>query len=541
MALEPIEDPAGPELRGNRRWFALVVLALGAAMIVLDSTVVNITVPAMIADLGLSTSEAEWVSAAYLLSYAALLILFGRIADRHGRKLIFILGVAIFTMASVGVAASSSSTTLIAGRIAQGVGGAMIVPSALTSINTIFTGKSRAAAFAVWGGTVGGVAALGPLVGGYLTTNATWHWAFLINVPVAIVVIIGAIALVPETRERGGPQGIDPFGTILITVGLLGILFALIGGSHYGWVRRIADLAVGPWDWPLASVSVVDASATIGVLAIAALVWLELRRSRAGKAVVINLRLFRIRTFAAGNVVGLVVNLGEYGLLFALPLFLQSVRGFDAVETGVVLVWLAVGCFLAASICAPLAHRYGPVWVLRGGMVLIAVGILGVGLAISRTIEVWQIAPWLFVYGLGVGFAVAQLTGVILSDVPVAESGQASAVQSTAKQIGAAIGTAIIGTTLILGLGTTSHELESRGIPRERAKQVASDVSASAGQDLMRLRAAPDGEVLLDGATAAFTTAVKAASIVSGTLVLLGLATTFLLPSNAARNEKTEH
>lgn len=519
----------------NRRWVALVFLSVGAAMIILDSTIVNITLPAMIADLGLSASEAEWVSVAYLLSYASLLILFGRLADRHGRKLIFILGVVVFSSASIAVAASSTSSGLICARVVQGIGGAMIIPSALSSINAIFSGKSRAVAFAVWGGTVGGVAALGPIVGGWLTTNATWHWAFLINVPLAIAVVIGAAIFVPETKERSGPQGIDPLGTVLVTLGLLGILFALVGGSHYGWVRTINDLAVGPWAWPLASVSVVDASAVVGVLAIGGLLWLELRRLRAGKAVVINLRLFRIRSFAAGNAVGLVVNLGEFGLLFALPLFLQSVRHFDAVHTGAVLVWLALGCFLAASTCAPLAHRYGPVWVLRGGMVLIAVGILGIGLTISATVEAWQVAAWLFVYGLGVGFSVAQLTGVILADVPVAESGQASAVQSTARQIGAAMGTAIIGTTVILGLGTTSDELELRGVPRTQAEQVDSDVSGSVGQDLFLLQAQPNGEVLLDGASAAFTTAVKAASIVSGAFVLLGLATTFLLPANASR------
>ncbi len=516
-------------------------LAIGASMIILDSTVVNITLPAMIADLGLSASQAEWVSIAYLLSYASLLILFGRIADRHGRKQMFMLGVIVFASASIAVAASQTSTALVGARIVQGIGGAMIVPSALSTINAIFSGRSRAVAFAVWGGTVGGAAALGPLIGGWLTTNATWHWAFLINVPLAIIVLVGAGIAVPETREREGPQGIDVLGTILITVGLLGILFALVGGNRYGWVRTIGELAVGPWAWPLASVSVVDAAAVIGALSIGGLLWLEVRRGRAGKVVVINLRLFRIRTFAAGNAVGLVVNLGEFGLLFALPLYLQSVRHFDAIQTGVVLVWLSAGCFVAASICAPLAHRYGPVWVLRGGMALVAVGIIAIGLVISRTVESWQLVPWLFVYGLGVGFAIAQLTGVTLADVPVAESGQASAVQSTARQIGAAMGTAIIGTTLILGLGTTSDELEARGVPRAQADQVDSDVSGSAGQDFLRLQAAPDAGVLLDGATAAFTTAVKAASIVSGAFVLLGLATTFLLPSNAARYEKSSN
>ncbi len=161
----------------------------------------------------------------------------------------------------------------------------------------------------------------------------------------------------------------------------------------------------------------------------------------------------------------LVVSLGEFGLLFALPLFLQATRGYDALETGVILLALAIGSFVASGLGAPLSQRMGPVRVLQLGMALEAIGIIGLGFVLSTTVTGWQMAPWLFVYGMGVGFATAQLTGVILSEVPVAESGQASAVQSTSRQVGAAIGTAIIGATLIFGLGSVASQLEDRGVP----------------------------------------------------------------------------
>jgi EmrB/QacA subfamily drug resistance transporter len=533
----PVEYDANKVLTGKKRWAALSFLALGVSMIILDATVVNVALPTMIKDLDLTTTDAEWVTAAYSLTFASLLIFFGRIADRLGRKLLFVIGVVLFVLASILVAASSGSIELIGARALQGIAGAMILPSSLSVINAVFVGKSRAVAFAVWGGTIGGMAALGPLVGGWLTTNASWHWAFLINVPIGIVVIVGVLMTVPETKELGGPKGMDVVGTFLITLGLLGVVFALIEGLHYGWIKPTADFTIGSWVWPLESLSIVAVSAFLGMLALILFVFLEWRRVQAGKVVVVDLRLFRIKTFAAGNVVALVVSLGEFGLLFGLPLFLQSVRGYDALQTGVILLALAIGSFTASGLGAPLSQRFGPVRVLQLGMVLEAVGILAMGFMLSTSITGWQMAPWLFLYGMGVGFATAQLTGVILSDVPVAESGQASAVQSTSRQVGAAIGTAIIGATLILGLGTVAGQLEDRGVPAEQAAQVSDIVQSSAGQAIPGLAQLPNGAVLVEGASAGFAEAIKLVAWVAGAFVLFGLATSLALPKNAARIE----
>lgn len=522
---------------GRRQWGALVFLALGVAMIILDATVVNVAIPTMVTDLGLSTADAEWVNAAYSLTFASLLILFGRIADRSGRRRMFLIGVVVFVAASVLVAASDDSITLIAARAIQGVGAAIILPASLSVINAVFVGKSRAVAFAVWGGTIGGMAALGPLVGGWLTTYASWHWAFLINVPIGIAVFIGVLLTAPETKETSGPRGIDIPGTLLVTLGLLGIVFALIEGTRYGWLRPTAEFKIGSWTWPLSAVSLPFVAALLGVLALVVLLFVETKRLAAGKVVVLNLRLFRIRTFGAGNLVALIVSLGEFGLLFALPLFLQAVLGYDALETGVILLALAVGSFVASGVGAPLSQRLGPVRVLRIGMGLEAVGILGLGITIGLGSTGWSMAPWLFLYGLGVGFATAQLTGVILAEVPVAESGQASAVQSTSRQVGAAIGTAIIGSTLIIGLGTTATQLEDRGVPPAQAQQVSDAVSTSAGQAIPGLASLPQGEVLVEGASVAFEDTIGWVAYVAGAFVLLGLATTFILPTNAARVE----
>lgn len=525
-------------LTGKKRWWALVVLALGVAMIILDGTVVNVALPAMVKDLNLSTTDAEWVTAAYALTFASLLILNGRLADRFGRRLLFALGIVLFVGASVLVAISTNSIEVIGARALQGVGGAMILPASLSVINAVFTGRSRAIAFAVWGSTIGGMAALGPLVGGYLTTYQSWHWAFLINVPIGILVLIGLFMFVPETKDETGRKGIDIPGTILVTLGLIGVVFALIEGQHYGWVISTTEFRAGALTWPADTISIVLVAGIIGIAALVALVFVEKARLRAGKIVIIDLRLFRIRSFGAGNIVALVVSLGEFGLLFTIPLFLQAVRGYSAMETGVILVALAAGAFVASGAGAGMSQRLGPVRVLQIGMGLEVIGIIGIGVVMSTTVTGWGLAPWLFIYGAGVGFATAQLTGVILSEIPVSESGSASAVQSTSRQVGAAIGTAILGTTLLIGLGSyTSSQLTDRGVPAAAATQVADAMQASAGQAVPALASQPNGQVLVEGASEGFVDATKTVAWVAALFVFLGLLTSFLLPRNAARVE----
>ena len=524
-------------LVGKRKWVALCFLALGVSMIILDATVVNVAIPTMVRDLDLSTNDAEWINAAYSLTFASLLILFGRMSDRFGRRLMFVTGIVVFVVASALVALGLSASEIIGARALQGVGAAMILPSSLSIINAVFIGKSRAVAFAVWGGTIGGMAALGPIVGGWLTTYATWNWAFLINVPIGIIVLIGVFISVPETRDLLARKGFDLAGTLLITLGLAGLVFGLIEGQRYGWITPINTFKAGPFTWPLDNLSIVVVAGSLGITALVALFFVERNKAAQGKIVILDLRLFKIRSYALGNVVALVVSLGEFGLLFAIPLFLQATRGYNALQTGVILLALAAGSFLASGLGAPLAQRMGPVRVLQMGMLLEAIGIFGLGFVLSTEITGWGMAPWLFIYGMGVGFATAQLTGVILAEIPVADSGQASAVQSTSRQIGAAIGTAMIGTTLILGLGNVAVQLTDRGVPEAQAQQISDAVAGSAGQAIPGLAQLPNGAVLIEGASAGFASAITLVAWVAGAFVLLGFLTSLTLPRNAARIE----
>ncbi|HQR79164.1 MAG TPA: MFS transporter [Actinomycetota bacterium] len=534
MTTDTITPPA---LTGRRRWVALLFLSLGVAMIILDATVVNVAIPTMVEDLHLTTTDAEWVNAIYSLVFASLLLLSGRLSDIFGRRLMFVGGVSVFAVASLLVAMSEASYELIGARALQGFGAAMILPASLSVLNAVYRGKDRAVAFAVWGATIGGMAALGPLVGGWLTTYASWHWAFLINVPIAIVVVIGVMLLVPETRDTVDQRGIDPLGTALGTLGFAALVFGLIEGQNYGWITPKRQFSIGGWQWPFDNISAPGVALLLAVVLLAGFVWVEARRKAAGKVVMVDLDLFSIRTFGVGNAVAAIVSLGEFGLLFILPLFLQSVIGYDAMQTGVILLALAAGSFIASGAGAGLAKRIGPVPVLRLGMGLEVIGVLWIALVLSTTVTGWVMAPGLFIYGLGVGFATAQLTGVILSEVPVAESGMASAVQSTSRQVGAAIGTALLGAVLITGLGNITSDLTDRGVTQQTAQQVTEVVQQSAGTAVVGLPQQPNGQLLFEGASEGFATAVKSVGLVAGFLIALGLVAAFLLPRDAARTE----
>lgn len=524
-------------LTGRKRWVALLFLAFGVAMIILDATVVNVAIPTMVKDLDLTTTDAEWVNSIYALIFASLLLLSGRISDIVGRRLMFLGGVALFAVASVLVASSDASGQLIAARALQGIGGAMILPSSLSVLNAVYRGKDRAIAFAVWGATIGGMAALGPLVGGYLTTYASWHWAFLINIPIAIIVFIGVLLMVPETKDPNTRRGIDVPGAILGTLGLASLVFGLIEGQNYGWLQPKRQFEAGGMEWPLTNLSPAFVSLVLSVLLLITFVWLERHRKAAGSVVLLDLGLFRIKTFGVGNAVAALVSLGEFGLLFILPLFLQSVIGYDPLETGVILLALAAGSFIASGAGAPMATRIGPVRVLRLGMALEVIGVLWLALTLSVDVTGWALAPGLFVYGAGVGFATAQLAGVILSEVPVAESGQASAVQSTSRQVGAAIGTALLGAVLITGLGGVKGELTDLGVPEPAAQQVTTAVQQSAGTAVVALPSQPNGDVLFTGASEGFANAAKGVGFVAAALISLGLIAAFFLPKDAARTE----
>ncbi len=446
-------------------WTPMIFIGLGLALVIMDATIVNVALPSIIDDLGITSVDAEWVQAIYSLVFAALLIVVGRLGDRWGRRRLFVSGAVLFAVASVLAATAQTGGLLIAARAVQGLGGAMMSPTSLALINATYRGQRRAVAFAIYGSVIGGMAAIGPLLGGYLTEHASWRWAFGINLPVAAAIVIGSLLIVPESRDEDPEPGTDVAGAVLSALGIGALVFALIEGRSYGWWTALVDGNLIGVSWSAGGLSPIPIALGVSVVGLVGLWWVESRRRAAGRTVLIDVTLFRIASFGLGSAAALILSLGEFGVLFSLPLFLQGALGYTALAAGAVLASLAAGSFIAGPTTPMLARRHGARFVARVGMALEVVGITGLGLSVSATASGWALVPWLLVYGVGVGYASAQLTSVILAEVPVRQGGQASGTQSTARQVGSALGTAVLGTILFVGL---AHETEP-GWPRYRA------------------------------------------------------------------------
>lgn len=522
-------------------WWALTALLVGLSIIIIDGSVVNVLLPDMVRDLGLTQTGAQWVNSIYSLVFASLLITVGLLADRFGRRRLFLIGISVFVLASLGSALAQSPAMLIAFRAVQAFGASMMLPSSIAVINVLFTGRRRAEAFGFWGAVFGGAAALGPLLGGFLAEEFSWRWAFLINLPIGIAAFIAVRYLVPETK---GPdvKGFDPFGIVLSAAGLGLIVWGLIEGQDYGWWTDISAFGIGPVEFGEGGISPVPIALALGTVLLLGLVLWEASRSKRGKPALVDLDLFRIRRYGFGNVVALVVSLGEFGILFVLPLWIQSVHGYDPLVTGGILATLAVGTLTAGGAARHVSAAIGATNVVRLGMGLEVVSILGIGWTLSVDRSPWWLAIPLVVYGLGVGFATAQLTNVVLEDVPAARSGQASAMTSTFRQVGSALGAACLGAILFSALAThLSDSLESeKGLTDEQRGQITQMVRSTAGQAIVQLDEVPALAPEAADARDAYTTAARDTSLVAAGFVFLGLLVSFGLPPSAREQDAPE-
>ena len=441
-----------------------------------------------------------------------------------------IIGVVIFVIASIAAALAPTGEFLILARLVQGVGGAMILPTTLSLINATFRGRERGIAFAVWGSTIGGMAAVGPLLGGWLTTYFSWRWAFGINIPLGIIIIIGVLLTITESRDEH-PRAIDVVGAILSVITSAALVFGLIEGRTYGWWTTNKAPEIGGWTWPweISPIPFVFAIAVLGLIAFVA--WGR-RRTRRGESTLIAFSLFAIPSFRNGNVAALVVSLGEFGIILSLPLWLQFVIGFDALQTGAILLALAIGSFVASGAAGAFSGKISPVTIVRVGLAAEIVGVGGLAFVIAPDTAWPVLIPFLFIYGFGVGLATAQLTGVVLSDVPVQQSGQGSGTQSTARQVGSALGIAILGTVLFTSTAAVlTAQLDDAGVPTSQADQVVSAVVDSAGAAIAGLEANPATAEVADYAKIALSDGTRYSAFAAAGFLVIGLLATLSLGS----------
>lgn len=518
-------DPASPAStathpHGDRRWWALATIALGTALIIMDATIVNVALPVVIRDLQLTASQAEWINAVYSLVFAALLLTMGHLGDLRGRRRMFAIGMVLFMAASVLAASAQGALSLIGARALQGVGASMILTCALSAMNSIFRGRERGIAFAVYGSTIGGMAAVGPLLGGWLATDVSWRWAFWLNVPVGVLVLVGIALVLPETRDPGSNPHFDLLGATLSAIAMGGLVFALIEGATYGW-----------WRQPEGQLSPVPVAAALAVVAAVLFFAREARGRSRGLPTMVDLSLLSLPTLRYGLIAAAIVAYGEFGLMFTLPLLLQGTLGYSPLGAGWLLVSLAVGAFLVSGMTHQLTEKIGQRSVVRIGLALETVAVAGLAWMISLTIGSITIAAWLFVYGLGVGMATAQLSSVIMSDVPPAQGGQASGLQSTVRQLGSALGIAVLGTLLITTLGTGLQDrLSGSGMPPAAQQQMVEVVRGSAGAAIPALSADPRTAVVAEPARQAMVDASRTTAAFAAGALALGLLATLALP-----------
>jgi len=500
------------------RWIALVGIAMGVALVIMDATIANVALPVVIRDLGLTATETQWMNAIYSLVFAALILLAGRLSDIHGRRLMLLAGLTLFMLASLAVGSAPTPAFLIGARLVQGIGAAFVMPSTLSTINALFHGRERAIAFAVYGSMIGGMAAVGPLLGGWLATDFSWRWAFWINIPFSLAAIVVAVRYVPETRDPNVRHGIDVPGTLLASIGMTAIVYGLIESSQYGWLAGPSG-EFSPVPWAIGG----------GLALMAAFVAVERRRERADLPVLAHLGMFAVPTFRYGLIAALIVSLGEFGMLFVLPLLLQGAMGYDAIHTGWIMMALAGGTFLSSGMVPRATRRLGQRAVVRLGLALEAVAIAGLALALPT--GHWQVAGILAVYGVGVGLATAQLTNTILEDVPVAQSGEASGMTTTVRQIGTSLGIALLGGLLISGLTSGTRDgLEAAGAPPAVVDSLVEVVRESVGAAIPGLAADPATAQAADIAADALIDAAKLTTGIAAGVLGIGVLATIALP-----------
>lgn len=541
------------------RWIGLVFISMAISLVIIDGTIVNTIFPAVIADLNLTSTEVQWVQESYVLVFASLLLVWGSVADRIGRRRILIIGILIFIAASVWAGFSTDAATMILARIVQGIGGAMVLPTTLSLVNATFHGKERGIAFAIWGSTIGGMVAVGPVLGGWLATDFDWRWAFNINAPLGIIIVIGLLLFATESKVANLVGKIDIVGAAISVVMFATLVFGLIEGRTYGWwnVNEANQFALGDFAWPTAGISVIPVSLAIFVISTVLFVIWERKRSAADKNVILDLGLFNIASFRNGSIAAGIISMGEFGLLFAIPLWLQNVEGLSAISSGLVLLWLAGGAFLASGVGGALSGKLSAVNAVRIGVLLELIAVAGIAFVASTDGGWVGIAPFLAVYGIGVGLATAQLTGVIMVNVPMEKIGQASGSQSTVRQIGSALGIAVLGTVLFT---STQASIENRIVEikslsvideasrQELATQIAKPVSDSAGAAIAGIPGYLMGqgipETVANEVTAAaqdgFTDGMKATGWAAAFFLLLGLGSTYNLGTTAKTEKKSK-
>jgi EmrB/QacA subfamily drug resistance transporter len=407
-------------------WVVLVIICLAQFMVVLDATIVNVALPHIQSSLGFTEASLQWVINAYTLVFGGFLLLGGRAGDLLGRKRLFLIGLVIFTAASLLDGISSTSGELIGFRALQGLGAALISPAALSIISTTFAeGKERARALGVWAAIAIGGSAVGLVLGGALTQSFSWRWIFFVNVPVGILTFLAALRIVPESKDEHAHRGYDIGGAVTVTGGVLALVYAIVSSSSHGW----------------------GSTQTIGffvlsLVLLAAFVVLELRSAEP----LVRLSIFRIRSLATANLTMFLAFSGMFAMFFFNTLYIQNVLGFGPLKAGVAFLPFSAGVMVSAGIASGFAPRIGVRPVAVAGMLLTILGLLLFARVPVHGSYAADVLPGMILASLGMGAVFMPLTLVATTGLEDEDQGLASGLFNTSQQVGGALGLAILST-----------------------------------------------------------------------------------------------
>lgn len=528
----------------------IFILSLALAIIIIDTTLLNVSLSTIIRDFKTDIQSIQWVITAYSLTLAALTITGGRLGDLFGRKKMFVVGAIIFAFGSFIASISQNVPSMIIGEsLIEGVGAALMMPATSSLLMSIFKGRDRALAFGVWGGVAGASAALGPILGGFLTTYYSWRLGFRINVFIAALLCLGAFFL-PEVKEREEKPSIDWLGVFLSSIGLILLVFGIIESSRYGWFVAKESFMIGnfSFDSILGNLSVVPFAIDFGLFFLSLFCWFEIMREEMGKTPLVSMRLFQNRQYLSGVLTTMILSLGQAGMIFALPVFLQAVRGYDAFKTGLSLLPMSLTLLVVSPLAAFLSGKIRAKWIIQTGLLINLLGMLVLRNALSVEATFWSLAPGLILFGAGMGFVMSQVNNLTLSAVSVEQAGEASGVSNTLRQLGSSLGSAIIGAILISSLTTnlTNGINESKVIPPAYKPTITSIVDKHAsdvefGSNLgfeTNIQPVLKQEITRIGHQATVD-ANKSSLLLAAFFALLGFLVSFLLP--ASKNlEKSE-
>jgi len=501
----------------RRRWWALGALVLSLLTIGFDATILNVALPNLATALDAGTAKLQWIIDAYILVFAGLLLPAGAFGDRYGRKLFLLLGLGLFGAASVVASYAGDAGTVIGARALMGIGAAILTPITAAIIPTLFPPAERAKAIAFMAIGLGAGVPLGPIVGGYLLKHFWWGAVFLVNVPVVIIAMIAVAVLIPESKDPT-PRRVDVVGGLLSTAGLVAFVYAVIAAPTDGWT---------------------SARVLVGGLGGGALIGAFVAWERRVADPMIDLSLFRRPRFLWGSVAGTVASFGMFGLLFVLPLYLQAVQGNDALGTGVRLLPMMGGLIVGARASEKIAARFGTRLPIVAGLALITAG-LAIGALTTVDSGYGFVAGWLAVVGLGIGLALAPAMDAVMGELPPERTGSGSAVTMALRQVGGALGVALLGS--LSSAVYTANLKRDAGLPpaaAEAARDSVAGAVAVAGR-LGDAALAADARTAFASAMAAVLVACAVVTAGGALGVLLGMRDRTATPQPAAAPDLVE-